>query len=802
VGGGDGKYALLRRFSSGVFEDSFIARIGIDFKVRTLDVDGTFCKLQVWVTTGNKRFRTINSSYYRSATLFMVCFALDDEESFQSVKEHLSDIDRYSAERPLILLVGMKCDRIERRVVSYARAYDFASSLGYTYWETSAKTGYGVGELFNFATRLCIAKFVDKIDIVQAVIDKLKQNNRLPADPFSYQFLNDDEWTQLLNKSNFNTEVTDEHGQTPLIITIGYGCLKSAKLLIEKGANVNASDSDGVTPLIKAANNRCVEIVKLLIEKGANVNASDSDGVTPLIKAANNGSVEIVKLLIEKGANVNAFDKNGVTSLMNATNNKRVEIVKLLIEKGANVNAFDKKGVTSLIKAADNKSVEVVKLLIEKGAKDKLSDVIKIITNPPKLPFYLERRREVIELFLKKEPDVNARNIGSGIFYILPDNKAQQVYCKQQGDIEYGLNHYEEAIFHYGKAIELNSNEAAYFYLRGNAKHRLGCLNAAILDYDKAIDLDPLNATYYNARGNTTFVSDRKNIKQVISYCNITLELESGNVFALENEAFAYLFGGLLTDAKALFNHVIAIKRENQDIKRIQEYMKIGLTMLDWREKKSEFLVTEMFQKTYQQIDDIYQKAYLSSELLAAFFIPCERETFIYISSEKLQVAYREVLKMINQTIIDCPKEFFPHYYRAQLLLLSNHTSAARNELMTCLALSPKADGIQSLLDKCDRPNTTRLFGVNIDDLLEIPSFMAEQEIHREQIVNGENIMAMEQNNDLRIDNHEINQVEVGVKASSCAPIEINIAEKEASQATDGIETGFGCVTSGLKMGN
>ncbi|KAF7642736.1 hypothetical protein LDENG_00251810 [Lucifuga dentata] len=64
---GVGKTCLLFRFSEDAFNTTFISTIGIDFKIRTVELDGKKIKLQIWDTAGQERFRTITTAYYRGA---------------------------------------------------------------------------------------------------------------------------------------------------------------------------------------------------------------------------------------------------------------------------------------------------------------------------------------------------------------------------------------------------------------------------------------------------------------------------------------------------------------------------------------------------------------------------------------------------------------------------------------------------------------------------------------------------------------------------------------------------------------
>ncbi|KAG8454800.1 hypothetical protein GDO86_001136 [Hymenochirus boettgeri] len=66
---GVGKTCVLFRFSEDAFNSTFISTIGIDFKIRTIELDGKRIKLQIWDTAGQERFRTITTAYYRGAML-------------------------------------------------------------------------------------------------------------------------------------------------------------------------------------------------------------------------------------------------------------------------------------------------------------------------------------------------------------------------------------------------------------------------------------------------------------------------------------------------------------------------------------------------------------------------------------------------------------------------------------------------------------------------------------------------------------------------------------------------------------
>ncbi|VDD95200.1 unnamed protein product [Enterobius vermicularis] len=145
---GVGKSCLLLRFADDTYTESYISTIGVDFKIRTIELDGKTIKLQIWDTAGQERFRTITSSYYRGAHGIIVVYDITDQESFNNVKQWLQEIDRYACENVNKLLVGNKCDLTTKRAVEQNAAKEYAEQLGIPFLETSAKSSTNVEQAF------------------------------------------------------------------------------------------------------------------------------------------------------------------------------------------------------------------------------------------------------------------------------------------------------------------------------------------------------------------------------------------------------------------------------------------------------------------------------------------------------------------------------------------------------------------------------------------------------------------------------------------------------------------------------
>jgi Ras-related protein Rab-1A len=145
---GVGKSCLLLRFADDTYTESYISTIGVDFKIRTIELDGKTIKLQIWDTAGQERFRTITSSYYRGAHGIIVVYDVTDQDSFNNIRQWLGEIDRYASESVNKLLVGNKCDLTQKKVVDFSVAKEMADRLGIPFLETSAKSATNVEQAF------------------------------------------------------------------------------------------------------------------------------------------------------------------------------------------------------------------------------------------------------------------------------------------------------------------------------------------------------------------------------------------------------------------------------------------------------------------------------------------------------------------------------------------------------------------------------------------------------------------------------------------------------------------------------
>lgn len=156
---GVGKTCVVRSFQSATFSEEQHNTIGVDFTVRTLDIDNRRVKVQVWDTAGQERFRTVTQSYYRSAHGAMITYDLTCRSTFDSLPYWVREVEQYGATDAVLILVGNKSDLELQRQVLFEEACALAERLGaLAALETSAKQNQNVEEAFVLMSRELMAR--------------------------------------------------------------------------------------------------------------------------------------------------------------------------------------------------------------------------------------------------------------------------------------------------------------------------------------------------------------------------------------------------------------------------------------------------------------------------------------------------------------------------------------------------------------------------------------------------------------------------------------------------------------------
>lgn len=144
-----GKSSLVFRFTDDNFNPKIGLTVGVDFKTKFVDVEGSRVRCQIWDTAGVERFRSITKSYFLGSSGILLVYDVSNRRTFEMVKTWAQNIEQYAGESVYTILVGNKADLVEGRAVSTEEGQALAQELKMGFFETSAKSGLFVQELFQ-----------------------------------------------------------------------------------------------------------------------------------------------------------------------------------------------------------------------------------------------------------------------------------------------------------------------------------------------------------------------------------------------------------------------------------------------------------------------------------------------------------------------------------------------------------------------------------------------------------------------------------------------------------------------------
>ncbi|XP_035688547.1 ras-related protein Rab-15-like isoform X1 [Branchiostoma floridae] len=155
---GVGKTCILYRFVEDDFTMSHISTIGIDFKLKTVEVNGKRIRVQIWDTAGQERYETITKQYYRRAQGVLLVYDVTSEKSFTNISKWANDVDEYAPEDVERMLIANKSDDRDWRVISKQQGQKLADLYRMSFFETSAYRNVNIKEAFLALTNNIIRR--------------------------------------------------------------------------------------------------------------------------------------------------------------------------------------------------------------------------------------------------------------------------------------------------------------------------------------------------------------------------------------------------------------------------------------------------------------------------------------------------------------------------------------------------------------------------------------------------------------------------------------------------------------------
>ncbi|KAI1247753.1 hypothetical protein MGN70_011646 [Eutypa lata] len=164
-----GKSSLVLRFVNNDFQENKEPTIGAAFLTQKCNLPTRTIKFEIWDTAGQERFASLAPMYYRNAQAALVVYDLTKPTSLIKAKHWVAELQRQASPGIVIALVGNKLDLTnegdsnqaddgegaegeesgDARKISTEEAQTYAEEEGLLFFETSAKTGHNVSEVFT-----------------------------------------------------------------------------------------------------------------------------------------------------------------------------------------------------------------------------------------------------------------------------------------------------------------------------------------------------------------------------------------------------------------------------------------------------------------------------------------------------------------------------------------------------------------------------------------------------------------------------------------------------------------------------
>ena len=156
---GCGKTTLTQRYLTNLFRSDTSMTIGLDFEVKSLEIDEKKVKLQIWDFGDEEHFKFLLPTYINGANGAIFMYDVTSYSSLIHIDDWLTVIRKKINDLFPILVVGGKADLANLREVNHQDGIEIARTRNLdAFIECSSKTGENVDETFEALTKLMLQR--------------------------------------------------------------------------------------------------------------------------------------------------------------------------------------------------------------------------------------------------------------------------------------------------------------------------------------------------------------------------------------------------------------------------------------------------------------------------------------------------------------------------------------------------------------------------------------------------------------------------------------------------------------------
>ncbi len=147
---GVGKTSIISQFTNSEFKDDFETSTGGTFSSKSFTYnDDKILKFEIWDTAGQERYRALTKMFYKETNAVILVYDITRKKSFEELQNYwVEQIKEFAPENIIIAVVANKSDLSENEEVEEEVARNYAQDLNALFCTTSAKSSFGINDLF------------------------------------------------------------------------------------------------------------------------------------------------------------------------------------------------------------------------------------------------------------------------------------------------------------------------------------------------------------------------------------------------------------------------------------------------------------------------------------------------------------------------------------------------------------------------------------------------------------------------------------------------------------------------------
>jgi len=183
-----GKTSILIRYTENTFDSDSLSTLGVDVKYKYVTMNNKKIRMNIWDTAGQDRFKNIAKNYFKGANAVIFVYDVNVKQTIEKIKYWINSANENTSKDVVGVIVGNKIDMRENHEIMNEQIKSLADKYDMETFETSAKTGEGISEVFTYLVQ-CLLKKPD-IGLVLPDDESISRKNSRPLDKRTFSTKN------------------------------------------------------------------------------------------------------------------------------------------------------------------------------------------------------------------------------------------------------------------------------------------------------------------------------------------------------------------------------------------------------------------------------------------------------------------------------------------------------------------------------------------------------------------------------------------------------------------------------------